>query len=206
MIGITVIGLIVLTSMFLWAQIVPNTSKASLQQNTLLPTSAPAPGHTTSSHTPGSTPTSRPSNGTSPTAAQTGTLPGTTPIAAGAHPTPMPTTGAQPTPVIQPTSVPTPGITPTPTTSIPLTIAFVNPPATAGAGAIITIVTQASQGSVTIVLRGKARLFGQVTANSQGIATFQVKVPRLVKRLVLTATATDSKGNQAQVSQTITVN
>lgn len=204
MIGVAVIVLIVLATMFLWAQFAPNTSKESLRQNTLLPPSAPTVGHTTSSHTPGPTPTSHPSNRKSPTVAQTGTLPGTTPIA-GAHPTPMPTIGAQPTPVLQPTSVPTPGITPTPTASIPLTIAFVNPPATATAGSTITIVTQASQGGVTVVLQGKVRLFGQTTTNSQGIASFQVKVPLLARRLVLTATATDNAGNNAQASQTIIV-
>jgi serine/threonine protein kinase len=207
LIGLAIIGLIVLASMVLWTQFTHNKSRASLTQDTVLPNYAPTStvGGTTTLQRPGSPPPHASTPVTIPTTtAKTGILPGTTPIA-GTHPTPIPTIGARPTPGTHPTQVPTTVPTPTPTAVIPLTVAFVNPPSTAVGGSIITIVTQADKGGVTIALRGKARSFGEITANSQGIASFLVKVPLLAKRVVLTATAIDGNGNEAQASQTIIV-
>ena len=193
LIGIAIIGLILLASLSLWTQFLPNKSKASL-------TNLPSTGHTstagnTTTPRQSGSPTTNPSNGNIPTkASQSGTLPGLTPIP-GTHPTPISTIGAQPT------SIPTSVIVPTApaTTTITLTVGFVDPPSKAVVGSIITIVTRASEGGVTIALNGKVRSFGELTANSQGIASFQIKVPSGT-RMILTATATDATGNMAQSS------
>ncbi len=208
LIGTAIIGFIILASMALWTQFLPNKSKASLTNLSVVPGTArtPTAGGTTTLQQPGS-PTTHPSNGNISTASQPGTLPGVTPIP-GTHPTPNPTLGTQPTPGIQPSPgtqpspVSSPAITPTPTT-IPLTVDYVNPPSKVVAGSIITIVVQANEGGVTIALNGRVRAFGQHIADSQGVASFRFKVPS-GNRMFLTATATDAAGNQAQ-SPEITV-
>ena len=203
LIGITIIGLIILVSTALWTQFTLNTSKASLTNLSVVPGVAhtPTAGSTTTHHQPGSPPATSPSNGNIPTAPQPGTLPALTPIP-GTHPTPISTPGIQPTPGTQPSTVPSPVITPTSTTT-PLTVDYVNPPSKVVAGSTITVVVQASKGGVTIALNGRVRSFGQLTADSQGFASFRFKVPS-GNRMFLTATATDATGNQAQ-SPEITV-
>ena len=209
LIGITIIGLIILGSMALWTQFLPNKSKASLTNLSVVPGTAhtPTAGGTTTLQQPGS-PTTHPSNGNIPTTSQPGTLPGLTPRP-GTHPTPITTPGiqatpgAQPSPGTQPSPVPSPVIMPTPT-PITLTVNFVNPPSKVVAGSIITIVVQANEGGVTIALNGRVRSFGQLVADSQGIASFRFKVPS-GNRMYLTATATDAAGNQVQSPEIIVV-
>jgi serine/threonine protein kinase len=201
--GIAIIGLIILASIGLWTHFLPNKSKAALT-NLVALTSAvhtPTAGSTTRHH-----PTTGPSNGTIPaTASRPGIVLGLTPIPGTHHPTPIATIGTQSTPGTNPTVIPTPGITVTPTTTLPLTLAFVDPPSTAVAGSIITIEVQASQGGVTIALNGKVRFFGQLTANRQGIAAFRIRVPLIGTRIFLTATSTDAMGNTVQSPQIIIV-
>jgi len=206
LIGVAIIGLIILGGMSLWTQLLPNTSKAALTNLAALPGTGHTPtvSSTTTLHQPGSPPITLPSNGKiPPPTARPGTVPGLTPLP-GTNPTPIATIGAQPTPDTNPTPgtnptpIPTPGITPTPTPTIPLTLAFVNPPSTAIAGSTITIVVQASQGGVTIALNGRVRSFGQVTADSQGIAIFNINVPLTGNRMYLTASSMDTMGNTVQ--------
>ena len=193
LIGIAIIGFIITAGMLISAHFMPAKVQSSLAQLTVLP--PPVRTHTTTNSKKtmdkaGSTRVALPSTGNvSASTPLPGAIPGNPPLPAKA-PTPLPTS--------------TPISTPTPAPVVPLAVTFVNPPGTATAGTTITIVVQASKGGMTIALNGKGHSsFGVQVANSQGVASFQVKVPFKGKRLVLTAIASDVNGDQVQSSPQI---
>ncbi|MBV9259331.1 MAG: protein kinase [Ktedonobacteraceae bacterium] len=197
--GMAIIGLVILAGMFIETRAANTVQKASLNQSSGSSPVVPA-NSTTSATTPhgaGSPPDTHHSTGNAPsTSTQPGISPGSAPVPTsgpvltpGIQPTPIPPAGTTPTPA-------PPGITPTPV--VPLTVDIVNCPKTAMAGSTITVVTQASRGGVTIDLDGKVRDFGQQVADSQGLATFQIFVPLRARRMVLTAIAIDTNGDQVQ--------
>ncbi len=196
LVGITIIGLIIVAGMVVWTKFTPDKVKSSLAHLTVLSTPSVHTSTTNTSTTNKATPT-RKTASTSASNPPTGNAPTAIPQP-GTHSGSTPQPGNTPVPVKAPTPVPTSASVPTPTPIVPLTVALVNPPDTATAGSTITIVTQSSRGGVTISLDGKVRHFGQLTADSQGIATFQVKIPLKANRIFLTATATASNGDQAQ--------
>jgi hypothetical protein len=121
---------------------------------------------------------------------------------------PTGTPGVVSTPTSQPTPVPHPSPTSqptaTPTPVVPLTVAIISAPSSVPAGSTLSVVIQASKGGILIGLSGALRYFGTQTANSQGIATFVITAPFVGKRMLLTATATDTNGNQVK-SKTIPI-
>ncbi len=187
LIGLVLLGFMLVAGRGIWLQNVHTPQKASFNQYT--PSSlihhTTATTHPTPVHGAGSPSDTHPSVTNAPVVA---THSGSTPVPAMAS-----TPGPQPTPAMPPTPLPSPGVTPTPV--VPLTVVIVSAPDSAVAGTTITVVTQASEGGVTISLDGIVRHFGQQIADRQGNATFQFTAPK-GNRIALTATATDANGDQ----------
>jgi len=194
--GLIVIALIMLTGVLLWPRFTQNRQAISSPQHTESPVVIRGTSVSDAVPTPG----------TNKTGASTPTVP----TQAGVVPTVQPGTTPVPTATTQPgitptaTAAPTPQATPTPVPALAITIT--SAPTSVVGGTIVTVATKANQGGVTIALNGKRRVLGQQTADSQGIAVFQIRVPAAAKVVILTATAIDQNGNQASSSPwTITV-
>ncbi len=194
--GLIVIALIMLTGVLLWPRFIQNRQAISSPQHTESPVVIRGTSVSDAVPTPG----------TNKTGASTPTVP----TQAGVVPTVQPGTTPVPTATTQPgitptaTAAPTPQATPTPVPALAITIT--SAPTSVVGGTIVTVATKANQGGVTIALNGKRRVLGQQTADSQGIAVFQIRVPAAAKVVILTATAIDQNGNQASSSPwTITV-
>ncbi len=186
--GLLVIGLMIFAGVISWPRFTQDKRTVFITQQ------ATVPATTTPSVTAGGQETP----------------PGTTATATVGQTSVIPTMQAGATPTIQPVTIPTkapatapiatPDLTPVP----PLTVTITSAPTSAPAYTIVAISTKANEGGVIIALNGKVRSFGQKTANSQGIAVFQIRVVGKVN--ILTATATDQNGNEASSSPwTITV-